>query len=56
MCIGPLVIDLLLLSDIIGSLINSLFVCKILIPNFMKIRQVGGEFFHADGRTEITKP
>jgi hypothetical protein len=25
------------------------------ISNFMKIRPVGGELFHADGQTEITK-
>jgi hypothetical protein len=24
------------------------------IPNFMKIRSVGAEFFHADGRTDMT--
>jgi len=26
------------------------------IPNFVKIRQVGAEFFHADRRTDMTKP
>ena len=25
------------------------------ISNFMKIRPVGAEFFHADGRTDMTK-
>jgi len=26
------------------------------ISNFMKIRPVGAELFHADGRTDTTKP
>jgi hypothetical protein len=26
------------------------------IPNFMKIRPVGTEFFHADGQTDMTQP
>ena len=25
------------------------------MPNFMKIRPVGAEVFHADGRTDVTK-
>ena len=26
------------------------------VPNFMKICPVGAELFHADGRTDMTKP
>jgi len=26
------------------------------MPNFMKIRPVGAELFHADRQTDITKP
>ena len=29
---------------------------NIQISNFVKIRQVGTELFHADGRTDMTKP
>jgi len=26
------------------------------IPNFMKVRPVGAELFHAGGRTDVTEP
>jgi hypothetical protein len=55
MYIGLYVNFLLVMSDFIETWIFSEDFRKILILNFMKIRPVGTELFHADGRTDMTK-
>jgi hypothetical protein len=47
----------LLLSDFIKKLdFFDGFSKNTPIPNFMKIRPVGAELFHADGQTDMMKP
>ena len=45
----------LFLSDFNDTWSFSTIFWRILISNFMKIRPVGAELFHEDGRTDVTK-
>jgi hypothetical protein len=43
------------LSDFYETYFVDIFSKNVLTSNFMKIRPVGAEFFHADGQTDMTK-